>query len=163
MLADRTPIEAVAPLRISFVGGGTDFPHWYEEHGGAVLSATIDHVVRVRLRPRADRRVSVRSLDLERLVEYHLDEGPNDGGVMDLATAAIDRVGAPVGIDVQIRSDAPPGSGLGGSSALVTAMVAALALLGDRRLRAEELARLAYRIEREDLGIAGGWQDQFAA
>jgi D-glycero-alpha-D-manno-heptose-7-phosphate kinase len=163
MQADRTPIEAVAPLRISFVGGGTDFPHWYEEHGGAVLSATIDHVVRVRLTPRADRTVSVRSLDLAQLVEYHLDEGPAGGGVMDLATAAIERVGVPCGVDVEIRSDAPPGSGLGGSSALVTAMVAALALLGERRLSPEEVARLAYRIEREDLGIAGGWQDQFAA
>ncbi len=163
MQADRTPIEAVAPLRISFVGGGTDFPHWYDEHGGAVLSATIDHVVRVRVRPRTDRRVSVRSLDLGHLVEYHLDEGPVDDGAMDLATAAIERLGVPGGIDVEIRSDAPPGSGLGGSSALVTAVVAALALLGDRRFSPEEVARLAYRIEREDLGIAGGWQDQFAA
>ena len=101
MQADRTPIEAVAPLRISFVGGGTDFPHWYDEHGGAVLSATIDHVVRVRLRPRADRRVSVRSLDLGHLVEYHLDEGPVDDGAMDLATAAIERLGVPGGVDVR--------------------------------------------------------------
>jgi len=113
MQADRTPIEAVAPLRISFVGGGTDFPHWYDEHGGAVLSATIDHVVRVRLTPRTDRRVSVRSLDLGHLVEYHLDEGPVDDGAMDLATAAIERLGVPGGVDVQIRSDAPPGSGAG--------------------------------------------------
>ena len=108
-------------------------------------------------------RVSVRSLDLGHLVEYHLDEGPVDDGAMDLATAAIERLGVPGGVDVQIRSDAPPGSGLGGSSALVTAVVAALALLGERRFSPEEVARLAYRIEREDLGIAGGWQDQFAA
>ncbi|HTG48243.1 MAG TPA: GHMP kinase [Actinomycetota bacterium] len=157
------PIEAVAPLRISFVGGGTDFPHWYEEHGGAVLSATIDHVVRVRLTPRADRRVRVRSLDLGHLVEYHLDDGPDGTGATDLAAAAIERIGVPTGVDLEIRSDAPPGSGLGGSSALVTAVVAALAFLGERRMTAEEVARLAYRIEREDLGIAGGWQDQYAS
>ena len=59
MEPDRTPIDAVAPLRISFVGGGTDLPHWYEEHGGAVLSATIDHSVRVRLVPREDREITV--------------------------------------------------------------------------------------------------------
>jgi D-glycero-alpha-D-manno-heptose-7-phosphate kinase len=160
---DRSPIESVAPLRISFVGGGTDFPHWYDEHGGAVLSATIDHSVRVRLLPRDDRQVSVRSHDLGHLVEYHLDDGPDYDGVMDLPKAAIARIGAGTGVDVEIRSDAPAGSGLGGSSALVTATVAALAMLIGRDMTTTEVADLAYRIEREDLGISGGWQDQYAA
>jgi D-glycero-alpha-D-manno-heptose-7-phosphate kinase len=156
-------IHAVAPLRISFVGGGTDFPHWYEEHGGAVLSATIDHAVRVRVTERRDRVVAVRSLDLDRLVAYHLDDGPVYDGALDLVKAAIERAGVHVGVDVEIRSEAPPGSGLGGSSALVTAVVAALAMLGERSLTAAALADTAYRIEREDLRIAGGWQDQYAA
>jgi D-glycero-alpha-D-manno-heptose-7-phosphate kinase len=163
MERDPTPIEAIAPLRISFVGGGTDFPHWYEEHGGAVLSATIDHVVRVRVTPRHDRQVEVRSLDLDRLVAYHLDDGPVYDGALDLVKAAIDDAALRDGVDVEIRSEAPPGSGLGGSSAVVTALVAALAMLGRRVLTPEALARIAYRIEREDLGIAGGWQDQYAA
>jgi D-glycero-alpha-D-manno-heptose-7-phosphate kinase len=157
------PILATAPLRISFVGGGTDFPHYFERHGGAVLSATIDHAARVRLLPRSDRQVRIRSLDLGHLVEYHLEEGPEYDGVMDLPKAAIARMGVASGLDVDIESDAPPGSGLGGSSALVTACVAALAMLADRKLDRERLARLAYEIEREDLGIAGGWQDQYAA
>jgi D-glycero-alpha-D-manno-heptose-7-phosphate kinase len=163
MHLDLTPIHAVAPLRISFVGGGTDFPHWYEQHGGAVLSATIDHFVRVTIVPREDRQVVVRSLDLGRLVEYDLDDGPAYDGLMDLAKAAIARIGVPTGIDVGIASEAPAGSGLGGSSTLVTAMVAGLAMLGDHRYTTQELARLAYAIEREDLSISGGWQDQFAA
>jgi D-glycero-alpha-D-manno-heptose-7-phosphate kinase len=163
MPIDTTPVHARAPLRISFVGGGTDFPHWYREHGGAVLSTTIDHFVRVTATPRDDRAVRVRSLDLGQLVRYHLDEGPEYDGVMDLAKAAIDRMGLDVGLDVDIESEAPPGSGLGGSSALVTALVAALACLHDRTLTCEELARLSYAIERDDLGIAGGWQDQYAA
>jgi D-glycero-alpha-D-manno-heptose-7-phosphate kinase len=162
-MAPDPTIEAVAPLRISFVGGGTDFPHWYEEHGGAVLSATIDHVVRVRVTERRDRVVAVRSLDLDRLVAYHLDEGPIYDGALDLVKAAIERAGVDVGVDVEIRSEAPPGSGLGGSSALVTAVVAALAMLGARTFTASALADTAYRIEREDLRIAGGWQDQYAA
>jgi D-glycero-alpha-D-manno-heptose-7-phosphate kinase len=160
---DRTPIDSVAPLRISFVGGGTDFPHWFDEHGGAVLSATIDHRVRVRVVPRDDRQVSVRSHDLGHLVEYHLDEGPDYDGVMDLPKAAIARIGVDTGVDVEIHSDAPPGSGLGGSSALVTAVVGALAMLADRDLTVAQVADLSYRIEREDLGISGGWQDQYAA
>jgi D-glycero-alpha-D-manno-heptose-7-phosphate kinase len=156
-------VRATAPLRISFVGGGTDFPHWFEHHGGAVLSATIDHHVRVSVAPRSDRHVRVRSNDLGHLVEYHLDQGPRYDGVMDLAKAAIQRVGVPGGIDVSIESDAPPGSGLGGSSALVVGVVAAVAGLRDVPLTADELARMAYAIERQDLGIAGGWQDQYAA
>ncbi len=162
MHQDLSPVHATSPLRISFVGGGTDFPHYYEEHGGAVLSATIDHHVRVTITPRRDRQVTVRSLDLGHHVEFHLDEGPEYDGVMDLAKAAIERVGVAGGVDVDIRSDAPPGSGLGGSSALVVAMTAGLAALGDRAMTADELARLSYSIERHDLGISGGFQDQFA-
>jgi D-glycero-alpha-D-manno-heptose-7-phosphate kinase len=157
------PIEAVAPLRISFVGGGTDFPHWYDEHDGAVVSSTINHVVRVRLQPRPDRVVEVRSLDLDQLVAYHLDDPPVYDGALDLVKAAIAHVGLERGVTVEITSEAPPGSGLGGSSALVTATVAALAMLAGCSMNARTLARTAYRIEREDLGITGGWQDQFAA
>jgi len=82
---------------------------------------------------------------------------------MDLAKAAIERIGVRGGLDMEIASEAPAGSGLGGSSALVTAVAAGLAMLGGRTYTAEELARLAYAIEREDLGISGGWQDQYAA
>jgi D-glycero-alpha-D-manno-heptose-7-phosphate kinase len=163
MPTDLATIRAVAPLRISFVGGGTDFPHFFEAHGGAVLSATIDHHVRVKIVPREDRQVIVRSLDLGHLVEYHLDAGPVYDGVMDLAKGAIDRVGAPGGIEMDIDSDAPAGSGLGGSSALVTAVVAGLEMLADREVSDHALARLCYSIERDDLGISGGWQDQYAA
>jgi D-glycero-alpha-D-manno-heptose-7-phosphate kinase len=156
-------IRVVAPLRISFVGGGTDFPHYFSEHGGAVLSATIDHHVRITIVPRRDRQVIVRSLDLGHLVEYHLDAGPVYDGVMDLAKAAIQRMGAPGGLEMDIDSDAPAGSGLGGSSALVTGVVAGLAMLSGRALHADELARVAHSIERDDLAISGGWQDQYAA
>jgi len=156
-------VRASAPLRISFVGGGTDFPHYFRLHGGAVLSATIDRAAHVTLTPRPDRGVRIRSLDLGHLVEYHLDDGPTYDGVMDLPKAAVERMGLEVGMELDITSDAPPGSGLGGSSALVTAVVAALAALQDRPMTRDEVARTAYAIEREDLGIAGGWQDQYAA
>ena len=108
MPADPATIHVVAPLRISFVGGGTDFPHYFEEHGGAVLSATIDHHVRVTIAPRDDRQVIVRSLDLGHLVEYHLDEGPVYDGVMDLAKAAIDRIGVPAGSTWTSTRTRPP-------------------------------------------------------
>src|SRR5262245_58674700 len=158
-----TEIRASAPLRISFVGGGTDFPHYFERHGGAVVSATIDHAAHVRIVPRTDRQVWIRSLDHGHLVAHHLERGPDYNGVMDLPKAAIERLGVPTGVDVDIASDAPPGSGLGGSSALVTACVGALAMLLDRAMTPRQVAEISYAIEREDLGIAGGWQDQYAS
>ena len=161
-MSQAAVVRSTAPLRISFVGGGTDFPHYFERHGGAVLSATIDRHAHVMLVPRPDREVRIRS-DLGHLVEYHLDVRPAYDGVMDLAKAAIERMGIDRGLEMDVRSDAPPGSGLGGSSALVTAIVAALAALEDRTLSRAEIVRLSYAIEREDLGISGGWQDQYAA
>ena len=156
-------VRSTAPLRISFVGGGTDFPHYYVRAGGAVLSATIDHHAHVSIRPRHDDLVTIRSLDLGHLVEYRLDEAPEYDGVLDLVKAAIRRFDMAGGVDVQVRSDAPAGSGLGGSSALTTAVVAALAALLGRRLGRRELAELSYAVERDDLRIAGGKQDQYAA
>ncbi|MEW6059566.1 MAG: GHMP kinase [Actinomycetota bacterium] len=160
---NEATVHATAPLRISFVGGGTDLPHWFRNHGGAVLSATIDHYAHVTVEPRDDTQIRIRDLRLEQLVEYHLDASPVYDGVVDLAKAAIERVGVHRGVDVDVRSDAPPGSGLGGSSALVTAAVGALAAFGRRTHSRDEIARISYTIEREDLGIAGGWQDQYAA
>jgi D-glycero-alpha-D-manno-heptose-7-phosphate kinase len=155
-------VRASAPLRISFVGGGTDFPHYYERSGGAVLSATIDMAAHVDATVREDRNVRIRSLDLGHDVAFHLEHGPTYDGVMDLPKAAVHRLASDTGIDLDITSDAPPGSGLGGSSALVSACVAALAALADRTLTRDDVATLSYAIEREDLGVAGGWQDQYA-
>jgi D-glycero-alpha-D-manno-heptose-7-phosphate kinase len=156
-------ISAAAPLRVSFVGGGTDFPAYYREHGGAVVSATINHRAHVSISPREDDRVRIRSLDLGHVVDYRLDAPPPLDGVMDLAKAAVRRFGVSSGIDMEVRSDAPAGSGLGGSSALTTAIAGALAAMQGTALRPSELAELCYAIEREDAGVVGGKQDQYAA
>ena len=156
-------IHAIAPLRLSFAGGGTDFPHYFEHHGGAVLSATMDWYAHVTVHPRADQQIRLRSLDLGHVVEYHVEEEPVYDGILDLAKAAVRRMGVPGGIDMDIRSDAPAGSGLGGSSALVIAMVGALSALTGRTLSPSELAETSYTIERVDLKIPGGMQDQYSA
>src|SRR5690242_5924320 len=78
-------IRAKAPVRISFAGGGTDFPHWYEEHGGATLSTTINHYARVTLYPRSDQAVRIRSVDLGYVINYQANEKPAFDGILDLA------------------------------------------------------------------------------
>src|SRR5439155_17275651 len=96
-------------------------------------------------------------------VEYHREADPEFDGVLDLARAAVARIGVHRGVELEVRSDAPAGSGLGGSSAIVTAVAGALAELGGRRFSPHEMAELSYRIERVDLAIPGGMQDQYAA
>jgi D-glycero-alpha-D-manno-heptose-7-phosphate kinase len=155
-------IRAKSPLRISFAGGGTDIPAYYEERGGAVLSSTINRYAYVTLYPRDDLQVRIRSLDLGFTVNYGLQEGPTFDGVLDLAKAVIARIGLEQGVDLDIRSDAPAGSGLGGSSALTSALIGAIAEFKGKKLSPYEFAELNYTVERIDLGIAGGKQDQYA-
>lgn len=154
-------IRAKTPLRVSFAGGGTDFPHWFHDKPGAVLCATIANYTRVTLYPRTDRQVRIRSVDLGYMSNYHIDEGPVYDGMMDLVKAAISRLGCTRGMDLDISSEAPPGSGLGGSSALVSSVIGAVSNFQNIRLDPYEVADLNYQIERKDLGIPGGVQDQY--
>jgi D-glycero-alpha-D-manno-heptose-7-phosphate kinase len=155
-------VRAKAPLRISFAGGGTDLPHFYEKYQGAVLSSTINRYAHVTIYPRADKQIEIRSLDLGRTVRYALNEQPVYDGVMDLAKAAIHRLGVSAGMDLDVRLEAPRGSGLGGSSALTAAVLGAVASLLGQPQSLYELAELNHTIERVDLKILGGKQDQYA-
>jgi D-glycero-alpha-D-manno-heptose-7-phosphate kinase len=154
-------IRAKAPVRISFAGGGTDFPHWFDIQPGAVLCSTISHYARVTLYPRPGKEVRIRSVDLGYMVDYSIDEVPVYDGMLDLAKAAILRLGGTRGMDLDIRCDAPPGSGLGGSSALTSAVIGAVACYQNVVLDNYELAEMACVVERQDVKIPGGFQDQY--
>jgi D-glycero-alpha-D-manno-heptose-7-phosphate kinase len=158
----KTIIRAKSPLRLSFVGGGTDLPYYYEQHGGAVLSSTINRFSYVTLYPREDNEVHIRSLDLAYSVKFYADKAPIFDGFGDLAKAAIHRIGTNLGFELDIHTDAPPGSGLGGSSAVTSAVIGALVEYSGLVLDQYELAELNYTVERVDLSIAGGKQDQYA-
>ena len=158
---EGTIIRSKAPVRISFAGGGTDFPHWFEHRPGATLCTTICNYARVTLYPRVDKEVRIRSVDLGYMVNYNIEETPVYDGALDLAKAAILRLGCGRGMDLDIRCDAPPGSGLGGSSALTSAVIGAVASYQNKVLDSYELAELNYELERNDLKIAGGFQDQY--
>ncbi len=151
-----------APLRISFTGGGTDFPHWFDAQPGAVLCCTINRYAYATLYPRTDEEVHLHSVDLGRTVQYSINQEPMYDGVLDLAKAAIFHLAPNQGMTLDVRSDAPPGSGLGGSSALTAAVLGAVATYGGRNLDQYEFAELNYYVERKDLKIEGGKQDQFA-
>jgi D-glycero-alpha-D-manno-heptose-7-phosphate kinase len=158
-------IRSKAPLRISFAGGGTDVPPFPEREGGCVLNATIGHFAWGSLKPRIDDRIRIESVDLGISLSYSVDSEMNFDGQLDLAKAAIRRLGAKNshGFDVFLQSDAPPGSGLGSSSALMVGLVGLVKEFKGLSLTDYEVAHLAYVIERQDLNIRGGLQDQYAA
>jgi len=159
-------IRSRSPLRISFGGGGTDVSPYCDERGGAVLSATIDRYAFATVAP-GDELITVESLDYDISVAYALDEAFVYDGQLDLAKAVIDRFrndyGLSGGMAIRLHNDAPPGSGLGSSSAICIALAGALAMHLGVTLDPYRLAELAYRIEREDAGIRGGRQDQYAS
>jgi D-glycero-alpha-D-manno-heptose-7-phosphate kinase len=152
-----------APLRISFCGGGTDVSPYPEERGGVVLSATINKYAYASLLPRKDKKVTIASLDYDVVAKYERGEGVKFDGNLDLVKAAIHRLGGESGLDLFVHSDAPPGSGLGSSSTLVVALIGAFREWLSKPLTDYEIAELAYQIERVDMKIAGGRQDQYAA
>jgi D-glycero-alpha-D-manno-heptose-7-phosphate kinase len=158
-------IRSKAPLRISFSGGGTDVSPYLEECGGVVLSATIDKYAYGSLRVKDDRSVTVQSLDYDVVAKYNLDDDLPYNGELDLVKAVIKNMnnGYKQGLGFFIHSDAPPGSGLGSSSTMVVALIGLLKHLQRLPLTNYEIAELAYKIERKDLGIKGGMQDQYAA
>jgi D-glycero-alpha-D-manno-heptose-7-phosphate kinase len=159
-------IRARAPLRISFAGGGTDVAPYFEERSGAVLSATIDRYAFATLQPRADANVSISSLDYDLTVSFGIDDPLVSDGQLDLAKGVLrhfrDEGKLSAGADIHLHNDAPPGSGLGSSSALTVALIQALAEYVRLPMDPYQVADLAYRIERIEVGIRGGKQDQFA-
>jgi D-glycero-alpha-D-manno-heptose-7-phosphate kinase len=158
-------VRARAPLRLSFAGGGTDVSPFPETEGGVVLSATIDRYAYGSLAPRADDRVSIESVDFGLSLDFPVTEDPVLDGKLDLVKAAIRRLRRRDfgGYDLVLRSNTPPGSGLGSSSTMMVTLVGLLHEFYGLQPDPYEVAHLAYAIEREDLGIKGGYQDHYAA
>jgi D-glycero-alpha-D-manno-heptose-7-phosphate kinase len=158
-------IRARAPLRISFAGGGTDVPPFPEREGGLVLNATIDRYAYGLLRPRRDRQIRIESADFGVSVRYEVGETPIFDGRLDLVKAAIRRLGdsAAPGYDIFLHSHAPPGSGLGSSSTVMVTLIGLLKEHHNLPLTDYEIAALSHQIERVEMGMLGGMQDQYAA
>jgi len=157
-------IRSRAPLRISFAGGGTDVEPYPSMKGGAVLSTTIDRYAYVTLRPTSNKQVKVESLDFGLLETFNDISDFNYNGKLDLVKAAIKNLNLhDASFDALLHVDSPPGSGLGSSSAISVSLIASLTSLIGKKLTLNEIAEKAYHIERVELGIKGGKQDQYAA
>jgi D-glycero-alpha-D-manno-heptose-7-phosphate kinase len=162
-------VRARAPLRLGLAGGGTDLSPYCDEHGGAVLNATIDRFAYAHVYPNDSGEVVFRARDVdeEEKVRPDLDLQIRAGLMLHRAVYAhVMRRhfgGEAIPLTVSTTIDVPAGSGLGASSALVVALVEAFRSALQLPLGEYDVARLAYEIERIDLGLAGGRQDQYAA
>ena len=156
-------VRARAPMRIGIAGGGTDVEPYASQKGGCVLNTAIGKYAFCTITPRQDRRMCVHSS------YYGVYEAPLDGGPlkldgnMDLIKAVTNHFGVKDGFNIMIESDAPAGSGLGGSSTMMVAMISAVSKWLSVEMDRKEIANLAFHLEREDIGLKGGKQDQFAA
>lgn len=162
-------VRARAPLRLGLGGGGTDVSPYSDQYGGLVLNVTIDKFAHATVVARDDGRVEFIAADNEKQWSGEACAAlqPVDG--LALHVGAYNRIvrefnqGRPLSVTVVTHSEAPPGSGLGSSSTMVVALVKAYCELMSLPLGEYDIAHLAYEIERIDLGMAGGKQDQYAA
>jgi len=162
-------VRSKAPLRLGLAGGGTDVSPYSDEHGGCVLNVTINMFAYCTIEELLDSNIEFEAKDIGLSVKSASEIEFDLSETLVLHKAVYNRIvrdfngGKPLSVRVTTYSDAPPGSGLGSSSTMVVAMLAAYKELLGFTLSEYDLAHLAYIIERIDCGLAGGKQDQYAA
>ena len=152
-----------SPVRISFGGGGSDLTHFFSDGIGAVINATISFYSHATLHIRDDSKIIINSLDLNATLKADNLEGllkaPGDFGLIQ---AVIKTVNPERGFELDLHSDFPMSSGLGGSAVVAAAILGCFNEFRKDEWSLHELSELAYQAERLHQGIEGGWQDQYA-
>jgi D-glycero-alpha-D-manno-heptose-7-phosphate kinase len=155
--------RARAPVRISFGGGGSDVTHYFSGYGGAVINATISLYSHATLRMREDKKIVIRSLDLkETLYADDLVAALKQPGPFGLIQSLLKAIHPGFGFELSLHSDFPMNSGLGGSAVVSASILGCFNQFRRDQWDQHELAELAFQAERLYLGVAGGWQDQYA-
>ncbi|MCK5354362.1 MAG: GHMP kinase, partial [Methyloprofundus sp.] len=162
-------IRTKAPLRIGLAGGGTDLSPYCDEYGGYVLNATIDLYAYCTLEVTENSQVAFATTDRHESFKSESKSVFELDGYLDLHKGVYNKIiqdyneGQVLSLTMTTYSDAPAGSGLGSSSTLVVAMLKAYVEWLNLPLGEYDIARLAFDIERDYVGIIGGAQDQYAA
>ena len=149
-----------APVRICDIGGWTDT--WFYPRG-AIFNICVDLYSYVRIVPNNSNKIKIFSENLNLQTEIKdLNRIEYDGN-LDLLKAAVKRMDIKNGIDIYVRAEAPPACGTGTSASVAVALIAALARYSGKNLEPAEIARLAHKLEIEELKLESGVQDQYAA
>lgn len=155
--------RARSPVRISFGGGGSDLTHFFAGEGGAVINTTVSLYSHATLRVRKDEKIIIHSRDLNASLEApDLQGALTQPGPFGLIQALLKVVHPDFGFEMYLHSDFPMKSGLGGSAVISAAVLGCFNQFRQDRWDLHELAELAFQAERLYLGVAGGWQDQYA-
>lgn len=155
--------RARSPVRISFGGGGSDLTHYFSEISGAVINTTVSLYSHATLRIRNDSKIFVSSRDLGQTLEADdLSVALKQDGRFGLLQAILKAISPDFGFELYLHSDFPMKSGLGGSAVVSAAVLGCFNQFRRDKWDLHELAELAYQAERLHLGVAGGWQDQYA-
>lgn len=158
-----------APLRIGLAGGGTDVSPYSDLYGGAILNATISLYANATLEPLKENVIILEAIDRNEEERFEWTKEIPTNNKLDLLKGVYNRIQKDYGINNQqgfrlsTYVDAPAGSGLGTSSTLVVAIIGAFTEMMRLPLGEYDMAHYAYDIERKDLQLAGGKQDQYAA
>ena len=153
-----------SPVRVSFGGGGTDLPAYYEKYGGAVLSVAINKYFYAIVTKRVDDKVQVISADL-RIIETWQDIARMSvkGGELDIPLAVMQDIGTHAPLNLFLASEVLPGTGLGSSASVCVNILTALGTYLQMHMTKYELAERAFHIARDVLGMPVGKQDEYAA
>lgn len=157
-----------APLRLGLAGGGTDVSPYCDLYGGAILNATLSLYAHATLEVLEEPVYAFHAMDRDDHDIVPADQDLAAAGPLVLLKGVTRSILRDYGLSVPglrltTYADAPPGSGLGTSSTMVVAIVGAFVEMLGLPLGEYDIAQYAFRIEREDLGLAGGRQDQYAA
>ncbi|MDA8928837.1 CBS domain-containing protein [Gammaproteobacteria bacterium] len=156
--------QSRAPVRISFGGGGSDLTHYFDKEQGAVINSAISIYSHATLKKRNDKNIIINSTDLKKtLTATSLEDAVNQKGSFGLIQSVIKLINPDFGFELSLYSDFPMKSGLGGSATLAAAILGCFNQFRSDPWDQYEMAELAFQAERLDLGIAGGWQDQYAS
>jgi D-glycero-alpha-D-manno-heptose-7-phosphate kinase len=156
--------RAKSPVRISFGGGGSDTTSYFKNNPGAVLNATISLYTHCSLLTRNDKRIIIDSYDLGIKKEFiDLNNLIKNSAEFKLIASVISVINPNFGFELFIQSDFPNSSGLGGSSAVLSSIIGCFNEMRKDKWSSYEIAEIAYEAERLNLGIDGGWQDQYAS
>ena len=154
--------KAKSPVRITFAGGGTDLTAYFYESNGIVFNATINKFTHAVLEKRDDSKIIITSHDLKEVIKVDDISKLKLDGSLDLIKSIIMNLSPDFGFNLYTYSDVPPGSGLGGSAVLASAIIGAFNNFREIKLDVYEIVKIAFHSERIVLELNGGWQDQYA-
>jgi D-glycero-alpha-D-manno-heptose-7-phosphate kinase len=158
-----------APFRLGIAGGGTDLSPYSDIYGGAVLNATISLYARASIKPLSNGKIRFVHINDGIVEEFDSVSVIPESDPLILQKGVYNSIvrkynnGIPLSFELTTQMDVPTGSGLGTSSTLVVAIIGAFMEWLKIPLGRYDIARYAFEIERIDLGMAGGKQDQYAA